>query len=165
MPRELFNRFKPSTRVISNYPLHYAARVYVETVRGCSNYNRARVGLVGGLCSYCGECTQGSLPDRYYCPIGIPPGCGYCSVPSLFGPPKSREKTEIELEIAQLLDRGVSRIVLSAPCFLDYGRDYLVDPDPLTDPSYPEPNYSEIDDLLSSLYSLEKLKQGKASVL
>ncbi len=165
MPREQFNRFKPSTRVISYYPLYYAARVYVETVRGCSNYSRAKVGLAGGLCSYCGECTQGSFADRYYCPMGIPPGCGYCSVPSLFGPPKSREQTEIVSEISQLLERGVSRIVLSAPCFLDYGRDYLVDPEPLTDPRYPEANYSEIDDLLSTLYSLEKLKQGKALVL
>jgi radical SAM superfamily enzyme YgiQ (UPF0313 family) len=165
MPREEFNRFKPSTRVISNYELHYAARVYIETVRGCSNYGRATIGQVGELCNYCGECTKGSLADRYYCPIGIPPGCGYCSVPSLFGPPKTRKKTEIVSEITQLLARGVSRFVLSAPCFLDYGRDYLVDPGPLTDPRHPEPNYNEIDDLLSSLFSLEKLRQGKASVL
>ena len=165
MSRERFNRFKPSTRVISHYPLYYASRVYVETVRGCSNYSRAKVGLVGETCNSCGKCTEGFLADRYYCPMDIPPGCGYCSVPSLFGPPKSRKKTEIVSEITQLLDMGVSRFVLSAPCFLDYGRDYLVDPEPLTDPRYPEPNYCEIDDLLSSLFSLEKFKQGKASVL
>lgn len=165
LPREQFNKFIPSTSVISYYHLHFAARVYVEIVRGCSNYGRAKLGRVGEVCNDCGGCTEASLVDRYYCPMGIPPGCGYCSVPSLFGPPKSRERKKIVSEITKLLDEGAARFVLSAPCFLDYGRDYLVQPEPLTDPSYPEPNYNEIDNLLSSLFSLENFKQKEASIL
>ena len=48
------------------------------------------------------------------------------------------------------MKEGVTRIVLSAPCFLDYGRDLLVEPEPLTDPRSPESNYNEIEKLLTA---------------
>jgi len=60
---------------------------------------------------------------------------------------------------------GVRRIVLSAPGFLDYGRDLLVEPGPLTDPRSPMPNYSEIEELLSRLDGLDPVVSGEASIM
>jgi tRNA-2-methylthio-N6-dimethylallyladenosine synthase len=162
MPRKTLDAFKPSTSAIKGYSLYRSARVYVEVLRGCSNYHRA---LLGGDCESCGVCRNGSLVERYDCPIGTPPGCGYCSVPSLYGPPKSRSTERIKEEIVSLLDEGVSRIVLSAPCFLDYGRDLLVEPEPLTDPRSPEPNYDEIEGLLSSLVEIPRMREETAAIM
>lgn len=141
--REVFREYQASTGTIKGYGLYKSARVYVEAVRGCSNYHRARIGLIGDSCTYCEQCTESGLNERYDCPVGIPPGCGYCSVPSLYGPPKSRPTELIIEEARRLLDLGVHRLVLSAPGFLDYGRELIVEPDPLTDPRNPEPNYEE----------------------
>jgi radical SAM superfamily enzyme YgiQ (UPF0313 family) len=162
-PRTLFDSFQPSTKVIEDYPLYKASRVYVEVVRGCSNYHRAS--LREGACIDCGKCRDGSLTGRYYCPSGIPPGCGYCSIPSLFGPPRSRSSGSLLKEVSELVSLGVRRVVLSAPGFLDYGRDILVDPEPLTDPREPEPNYDQIEGLLSRLYGIREISMGKVSLL
>jgi len=165
MSREIFDKHTPSTRAVSDYPLHHAARVYVEVVRGCSNYHRARLESTSEICDGCEKCYTGKLEERFYCPQGIPPGCGYCSVPSLFGPPRSRSVAKIRGEIEDLLSRGVRRIVLSAPGFLDYARDLLVEPEPLTDPRAPEPNYEAIEKLLSQLSDLDLMKEGGASLM
>ena len=162
MPRAVFDGFIPSTGTISGYMLYRSARVYVEVLRGCSNYHRA---LVGGNCESCQVCRIGGLTNRYDCPLGTPPGCGYCSVPSLYGPPKSRSVDKIREEVVRLIDEGVSRIVLSAPCFLDYGRDLLVEPEPLTDPRSPEPNYKELERLLSSLAEIPRMIEGTAAFM
>jgi radical SAM superfamily enzyme YgiQ (UPF0313 family) len=162
MPRIVFDGFKPSTAAIKGYELYHSARVYVEVLRGCSNYYRASLGV---SCESCGICRKGRLEERYDCPQGIPPGCGYCSVPSLFGPPKSHSANHVRDEVRTLLDEGVSRVVLSAPCFLDYGRDLLVEPAPLTDPRNPEPNYEEIEKLLASLAELPRMKEETASFM
>ena len=163
--RDVFDRYMPSTRRIRDYPLYYAARVYVEAVRGCSNYNRARLGPLGEACTYCERCTEAGLEERYDCPAGIPPGCGYCSVPSLYGPPKSRPVNAVIDEARRLLEQGVHRIVLSAPGILDYGRDLLVEPEPLTDPRSPEPNYEALEELLAGLAALPPVEEGETSVM
>ncbi len=163
--RDVFERYRPSTRRIMDYPLHYAARVYVEAVRGCSNYHRARLGPLGEACTYCERCTSAGLEERYDCPVGIPPGCGYCSVPSLYGPPRSRPVKTVLDEARQLLKLGVRRIVLSAPGLLDYGRDLLVEPEPLTDPRSPEPNYEALEGLLAGLSALTRVAEGEASMM
>ncbi|MBN2334879.1 B12-binding domain-containing radical SAM protein [Candidatus Bathyarchaeota archaeon] len=163
--REIFTMYRPSTRRVTDYPLYYAARVYVEAVRGCSNYHRARLGPLGETCTYCERCTETGLTERYDCPAGIPPGCGYCSVPSLYGPPKSRPAKLIREEVRELLDLGVHRVVLSAPGFLDYGRDMLVEPEPLTDPRSPEPNYEAVEELLHGLTALPQVADGDASIM
>ena len=163
--REIFEKYPASTEVIVDYPLHRAARVYVEVVRGCSNYRRARTGPIGGQCNFCERCTSGGLTERYYCPVGIPPGCGYCSVPSLYGPPKSKPEHIIHEEVEDLIRLGVHRVVLSAPGFLDYGRDLLVDPEPLTDPRKPEPNYESIESLFESLSSIDEVSDGSVSIM
>jgi radical SAM superfamily enzyme YgiQ (UPF0313 family) len=163
--RAIFTHFQPSTKCITDYLLFYAARVYVEVLRGCSNFRRARIGPFGANCTYCEICTQGELEKRYNCPQGIPPGCGYCSVPSLYGPPRSRSKNLVLNEVKELVKLGVTRIVLSAPGFLDYGRDLLVEPEPLTDPRNPAPNYELIEKLLKELTSIPKVTRGEASIM
>ena len=163
MGRSIYDSYVPSTEVITDYPLYKSARVYVEVLRGCSNYHRTT--LSSQMCSGCTLCKEGGLEERYYCPEGIPPGCGYCSVPSLYGPPKSRSIHNVVNEIQNLIDRGVTRLVLSAPGFLDYGRDLLVEPQPLTDPRYPEPNYKVIEELLSELNKLDAIARGIASLM
>ena len=162
MPRQTFDEFKPSTSTIKNYKLYRSARVYVEVLRGCSNYHRS---LLVGDCKSCEICRNGPMISRYDCPTGTPPGCGYCSVPSLYGPPKSRSPSKIKNEVVSLLEEGVSRVVLSAPCFLDYCRDLLVEPEPLTDPRSPEPNYEEIEILLSSLTSIRRITDETAAFM
>jgi len=156
MSRFELDTFKPSINVIKNYWGYYACRVYVEVVRGCSNFLRTKIMLPDGRkCNDCGKCYSGSLSDRYYCPMNIPPGCGYCSVPSLFGPSRSRSVESIVNEIRGLIEVGCRRFILGASDFLDYGRDILVEPEPLTDPINPPPNLEAIEKLLSSVKSLE----------
>jgi radical SAM superfamily enzyme YgiQ (UPF0313 family) len=72
---------------------------------------------------------------------------------------------KIREEVKNLLDIGVTRVVLSAPCFLDYGRDILVDPEPLTDPRSPEPNYPELEALLLELTNLDQVAEKNASIM
>lgn len=165
MRRDDYNLLTPSTRAVRDYPLYYAARVYVEALRGCSNYLRAWAALPEGTCVGCGRCRSGSLEERYDCPVGVPPGCGYCSVPSLYGPPKSRSVDKICGEVRGLLSEGVRRIVLSAPDLLDYGRDLLVEPAPLTDPRQPEPNYEALEELFSRLTEMDEFAEGDASIM
>ncbi len=158
-------KFEPSVERIVDYPYYRVSRVYVTCVRGCSNYQRTLLPLPDGReCSQCGLCTKGDLTERYYCPEGIPPGCGFCSVPSLFGPTRSRSEESILREISGLLKLGVSRIVLGASDFLDYQREKLVSPLPLTDPCLPEPNYYKIESLLYKILKIQKENNGKTYV-
>lgn len=163
--RRILEEFTPSTSVITDYPHFRSSRVYVEVVRGCSNYSRAMLAADMKICDGCRRCTSGDLENRYTCPQCIPPGCGYCSVPSLYGPPRSRSTDKIVSEVKNLLSRGVRRIVLCAPDFLDYGRDLLVEPLPLTDPRHPEANYKLLEKLLSKLSYLDAFKDKQASLL
>jgi radical SAM superfamily enzyme YgiQ (UPF0313 family) len=145
-------KFEPSIERVADYPYFRVSRVYVTCVSGCSNYRRALLPLPDGRkCNQCGLCVGDNLTERYYCPQGIPPGCGFCSVPSLFGPSRSRNKRSILREVRGLLKLGVTRIVLGGSDFLDYQREKLVSPHPLTDPCFPEANYSEIESLLSEI--------------
>jgi len=165
MPREEYDSFKPSTRAIVDYPFYFASRVYVEVLRGCSNYYRTRIPLSEDRCIGCNRCTEGGLEERYDCPVSIPPGCGYCSVPSLFGPTRSRSAENIVQEASELLGRDVRRIVLSAPDFLDYGRDLPVEPAPLTDPRSPAPNYEAIETLFSKITEIPGVAGGDVAVM
>lgn len=164
MKKEVYDNFEPSINSIQDYSLYQSARVYVETLRGCSNYHRENIEN-NVKCQNCNRCREGKLTERYYCPLGKPPGCGYCSVPSLYGPPKSRSVEKIVKEVKGLIEMGVSRIVLSAPCILDYGRDTLVEPEPLTNPRFPEPNYLELESLFSKITDLPTIKEKLASIM
>ncbi|MGD2072995.1 MAG: radical SAM protein, partial [Candidatus Thorarchaeota archaeon] len=156
---EGFSGFNPSTTRIIDYKAYQACKVYVETVRGCSNYNRTRIQLPDRReCSECGNCESLKADERLECPENIPPGCGFCSVPAIWGPPRSRNPDAIIQEVEELLDLGVHRIVLEAPDFLDYMRG----PSPVTNPCSPPANLEAISMLLSSLQALEQFQEGTA---
>jgi radical SAM superfamily enzyme YgiQ (UPF0313 family) len=151
----------PDTKYVRAYPFYKFARVSVECVRGCSNFNRPRIELADGTkCIECGNCESDDLKKRMHCPVDIQPGCGYCCVPHIFGPPRSRAKETIIKEIQGLIDEGVSKISLCAPDLLDYKREELLNDEPLTDPFWPEPNYGEIEELLSSIAALKGVNES-----
>jgi len=158
--------YRPSVRAVTNYPGWWGARVYVEVVRGCSNFLRPTLRLPNGrACIKCDNCRSPNLEVRLQCPIGIPPGCGYCSVPALFGPARSRPLEDVVWEVRGLIKAGVTRVVLSAPDFLDYGRDWLVAPKPLTNPREPPPNLGAIESLLKEVTSIPEVSSGDAYVM
>ncbi len=164
--RKMLDSFYHSTERIIDYPMYWGMRVYVEVVRGCSNFYRPRIRLANGVkCIDCDLCRTGRLSQRVYCPLNIPPGCGYCSVPGLYGPPRSKSIERIHREVRELVDKGVTRIVLSAPDFLDYGRDWLVEPEPLTDPRSPPPNIDAIRRLFERLWSIPEIGDGSVAVM
>ncbi len=162
-PRDLLNSVKTSVPDIRNYPFFWASRIYVEVVRGCSNFYRPKF-TSSTKCIECSKCRKGPLAQRLACPLNIPPGCGYCSVPLIHGPPRSRNPDVIEREVRELVELGATRIVLSAPDFLDYGRDLLVHPEPLTDPREPPPNIDYIEKLLHRLTSIDRVREGIVSL-
>ncbi len=164
-PRDHLSRLKPWVKVNESYPHHRIYRYYVEIVRGCSNFHRPLItGYPGLNCIKCMLCYHRDLRLRLNCPAGIPPGCGFCSVPHQFGPPRSRSIESIVEEVEGLIEHGARRIVLSGPDFLDYMREELVSPDPLTDPCQPHPNYEAIEELLSRISENPMVSQRRVIV-
>ncbi|HUU79650.1 MAG TPA: radical SAM protein [candidate division Zixibacteria bacterium] len=160
--REQFRSFQASTSRILDYPNHFSAKIYVECVRGCSNFGGTKIELPDGRkCSNCGFCESNCLDERLSCPDGIPPGCGFCSVPNLFGPARSRSVKQVVSEINELLNHNVKRIILSAPDFLDFGRDEY-NSKPLIHPTIPAANSEKIEELLTSINSLKQVSKSKA---
>jgi len=164
-PREFINeqvlseKYQPSTVRIVDYPVYQASKVYVEVIRGCSNFQRTSLPLPNGReCSDCGICDSDDDIARLGCPEDIPPGCGFCSVPGTWGPPRSRSEEAIVTEINELLDLGVHRIVLEAPGFLDYKRGK----GPTTTPCTPPANIEAISSLLKSIMTMPQMKEGSA---
>lgn len=161
--REEFRSFQASTKCITDYPNHFSAKVYVECARGCSNFGGTKLLLPDGRqCSNCGSCESYCLEDRLDCPEGIPLGCGFCSVPNLFGPARSRSSEQVVKEITELLDKNVKRIILSAPDFLDFGRDETLGDNLLINPYFPKANTKAIENLLSQITSIGSVAKGKA---
>lgn len=155
--REISEDYFPSTVRIVDYSIYQASKVYVEILRGCSNFRRTKLPLPDGRkCTYCDNCDSANPSIRTECPETIPPGCGFCSVPGTWGPPRSRSTDSIIREVRELVDLGVHRVVLEAPGFLDYMRGE----EPLTDPCHPPANLVAIGRLLDQLNSLPQVKDG-----
>ena len=153
--------YSPSINRIIDYPAYQASKVYVEVTRGCSNFRRTTLPLKDGRhCTDCSNCDSKDPDLRLECPEDIPPGCGFCSVPSTWGPPRSRSQKVIVHEVKELLELGVHRIVLESPGFLDYLRGA----EPLTDPCYPPANLEAIRDLLGELNSLPQIVDKTAHI-
>ena len=158
--------YRPSTKRIIDYPSYWGLRIYVEVVRGCSNFYRPKIKFPSGVkCIDCDICRSGELRQRLTCPVNIPPGCGYCSVPALYGPSRSKPIDAVYREVKELIELGATRIVLSGPDFLDYGRDWLVEPDPLTDPRSPPPNIDAIKNLLERLWNISEVSSGEVAIM
>ncbi len=165
LKRNELNQYKPSTRSITGYEQYWAYRVYVEVVRGCSNFHRPLiVTKEKGGCKECSACFKGSMLERLTCPLNVPPGCGYCSVPALYGPSRSRNPEAIIEEIKDMVRYGVTRIVLSASDILDYGRDVLVEPAPLTDPKHPPPNIEWLRKLFNGIFNIDEVSKNEVHV-
>ena len=153
--------YVPSVTRIIDYPAYQASKVYVEVTRGCSNFRRTTLPLKDGRrCTDCGNCDSNNPDIRMECPEDIPPGCGFCSVPGTWGPPRSRSQEVIVREVKELLDLGVHRIVLESPGFLDYMRGT----EPVTDPCYPPANLDRIRSLLKQLNSLPQVIDQTAHI-
>jgi radical SAM superfamily enzyme YgiQ (UPF0313 family) len=153
--------YTPSTERVIDYPLYQASKVYVEILRGCSNFRRTTLPLPDGReCTDCGNCDSEDPAVRMVCPEEIPPGCGFCSVPGTWGPPRSRTTESIVAEVAELTGLGVHRIVLEAPGFLDYLRGK----EPLTDPCRPPANLAAIRRLLGELNAIPEVADGSVHI-
>jgi radical SAM superfamily enzyme YgiQ (UPF0313 family) len=151
LKREEWERYRPSTRVIEGYPRYWASRVYVEVLRGCSNYRIPDIKVLGTLI--------GKKLRR------VVPGCAYCSVIWMWGPVKSRGVEHVYSEVKGLVEHGVRRIVLSGPDILDYGRDWLVEPRPLLDPSHPPANLEALESLFSRLTAIPEVSSGEVAIM
>ena len=163
--KDLLDKIRPYTQVNKVYKRTWMYRFYVEVVRGCSNFYRPLVNIgYRRNCIKCMNCRSSNLINKLWCPKHIPPGCGFCSVPFHFGPPRSRSIKSIVNEIKDLIRYGARRIVLSAPDFLDYGREDLVKPYPLTDPCNPKPNYDALKNLLSRLHEIPEIYSGEVKI-
>jgi radical SAM superfamily enzyme YgiQ (UPF0313 family) len=159
--RAISEDYSPSTVRIVDYPAYQASKVYVEILRGCSNFRRTKLPLPNGReCTYCDNCDSEDPSTRIDCPESIPPGCGFCSVPGTWGPPRSRSTESIIREVRELVDLGVHRVVLEAPGFLDYMRGE----EPLTDPCHPPANLIAIQRLLAELNSIPQVKDRSVHI-
>ena len=159
--KDLSEKFSPSTARIIDYSAYQACKVYVEILRGCSNFRRTKYPLANGTqCTECSNCDSEDSLTRMECPEDIPPGCGFCSVPGTWGPPRSRSADSIISEVKELLALDVHRVILEAPGFLDYMRGA----EPLTDPCHPPANLSAIEELLGRINNLPQVSDGSAHI-
>ncbi len=162
LSQDEYDNFIPSTQRIVDYPYYRASKIYVNVLRGCSNFYRTTLTLANGKkCIDCKLCFSGPLELRMKCPVDIPPGCGFCSVPNVWGAPRSRSKWSIIKEIEELVELGVSRILLEAPDFLDWQR---LHGRPMTDPCEPKANVEAIEDLLIEITNIIKSKGKQTDV-
>lgn len=142
---EELKKYKPSCRLATHYENFWAYRFYVETVRGCSNFSLSPIA---------------SELRLYY------PGCAYCSVPSYWGPARSLPLERIIDEVRCLLDQGVTRVVLSAPDVLDYGRDWASKSGKFaTSPYEPPPNVRALENLFKGVFERTGFSGDKNSII
>ncbi len=151
---------------IEMYPDFKYARIFVECLRGCSNFRRTALTLHSKQnCndSTCNQCREDDFTTRLSCPAHIPAGCGFCSTINEFGSPKSRAIQKIVEEIQYLIDLGACRIVLGGPGFFDFHREKLVGGQ-LFNPSHPEPNYDALDELVERVIEIPEIKEQTAQL-
>ncbi|MHA1701066.1 MAG: B12-binding domain-containing radical SAM protein [Promethearchaeota archaeon] len=151
---------------LKSYKDYKSARIFVETLRGCSNFRRTGLELKNKkLCldNSCNICREENFKTQMNCPIQIAPGCGFCSTINEFGYPKSRDITALITEIKKLIEMGVSRIVLGGPGFFDFHREDLVS-GALINPSFPEPNYRSLETLINQLLFIDKIKNHEVQI-
>ncbi|OLS13998.1 MAG: hypothetical protein RBG13Loki_2394 [Promethearchaeota archaeon CR_4] len=158
-----FATFPRECKFIGQYPDFQHARIYVECVRGCSNYRRPKFGK---KCPpKCNQCAETGNDLSKVCPQGIPPGCGYCGTHTMFGPPKSRAISAIINEIEKLISLGVTRIVLGGPDLLDFQREKAIAPIPLTSPkSPPDVNFEALNALISTIAKLDQVRNKTVQI-
>ena len=151
--QQAFRQSSGYPNYIQQYSDFQHARIYVECLRGCSNYRRTSLKLFDKKqCADepCVVCRGDSFSTLLQCPAAIPPGCGFCSTIAQFGTVNSRDIDAIVKEINALIKMGAKRIVLGGPDFLDYYRERS-SPKALINPTHPEPNYPALETLIDNL--------------
>lgn len=151
---------------IINYKDYPYSRIYVECLRGCSNFRRTSLPLFAGKScedNPCEICRDFPFKTRLLCPENIPPGCGFCSTISQFGSVVSRDISAILQEIEYLIRIGAKRIVLGGPDILDFYRERTIEGE-LIDPINPEPNYRALETLISGLLKNPKIRNHKVQL-
>jgi len=162
-PPPNFADFRLDTSFIGHYSDYMQARVYVECVRGCSNYRRPKFG--SDCPPDCNQCDDPLAAQEDTCPRGVPPGCGYCGTHAMFGPPKSRSVPAIKNDIQEMVDLGVTRIVLGGPDLLDFQRERLVSSQTLTTPRAPPVvNLSALSDLIGQVAAIAAVTERQVQV-
>lgn len=146
----------------------WAARVYVELLRGCSNQRFARLGPKGDYtCKDCGYCDvsgdfQVDIPNP--CVAGIRPGCGFCSTAAGSGPIRSFSIPYITRQVKTCIDIGCHRIVLGGSDVLEYQRERLFKPGRTRPVMPPPPNHDALNVLVNQLLEFEAIKRGDVHV-
>ncbi len=151
--QQAFQKSSGYPKKIRQYSDFQHARIYVECLRGCSNYRRTSLKLFSkNQCTdeECQICRGDTFTTQLLCPAEIPPGCGFCSTIAQFGTVNSRDINAIVKEINDLIEMGAKRIVLGGPDFLDFYRERS-SPKALINPSKPEPNYQALETLIENL--------------
>ncbi|MHA1672788.1 MAG: radical SAM protein, partial [Promethearchaeota archaeon] len=164
--RQVFQKSSGYPKKIRQYSDFQYARIYVECLRGCSNYRRTSLKLFSkNQCAdeECHICRGDSFTTRLQCPAKIPPGCGFCSTIAQFGAVNSRNIGAIVKEINDLIRMGAKRIVLGGPDFLDYYRERS-SPKELINPSIPEPNYQALETLVDNLLQNPLIRDHKVQL-
>jgi radical SAM superfamily enzyme YgiQ (UPF0313 family) len=156
----------PAIDLLSSYDNAWAAKVYIECLRGCSNFTRARVGSHGErACIECGYCdTAGEFSIDHPCPVGTPPGCGFCSVPAVSGPIRSFSEAYIVDQVAKCIEMGCHRVVLGGSDFMEYQREKLFDPGHTRPIAPPPPNHDAIESLVNRLLEFEAVQTGNVQL-
>lgn len=152
----------PAIDLLRSFDNFWAARVYIECLRGCSNYARARIGSGGDqTCDDCGFCdTEGEYNLDFSCPANIAPGCGFCSTAAVSGPVRSFSEAYIINQIARCIDLGCHRIVLGGSDFLEFQRESLMQHDCTTPAIPPPPNHEALDSIVSKFLEFAPIQQG-----
>ena len=164
---EEFASFYSDPRFILSYSDCRSAKVYVECVRGCSNYRRTSIPIGDHKCNpSCGICRGDHFSTTEKCPSDVPPGCGFCSTNYIHGPVRSKTVEVITKEIQELIKLGVKRIVLGGPDFLDFRRELLMlDGKRLISPVIePTANYEELGRLIDNILAIKQIANRDAFV-
>ena len=167
LSRAAFEQLNLDPRFITAYSDFVTAKIYVECVRGCSNYRRTSIPIDNHVCNpSCGLCRGENFKTSRNCPSEIHPGCGFCSTNFIHGPVRSKSVEAIKNEIQKLIDLGAKRIVLGGPDFLDFRRELLVpNGEILSTPTIPPPpNYEELNRLVESILKIKQIQTRDAFV-
>ncbi|MHA1620385.1 MAG: B12-binding domain-containing radical SAM protein [Promethearchaeota archaeon] len=164
--KQAFQNSSGYPKKIKRYSDFQYARIYVECLRGCSNYRRTSLKLYSkNQCSdeVCVVCRGESFTTQLKCPALIPPGCGFCSTIAQFGAVNSRNINSIVKEINDLIRMGAKRIVLGGPDFLDFYRERS-SKKALISPTDPEPNYEALETLIDNLLQNPKVRDHEVQL-
>ncbi len=146
----------------------WAARVYVELLRGCSNQLYARLGPKGNyVCKDCGYCDvtgdiRVDIPNP--CLAGTRPGCGFCSTAATSGSIRSFSIPYVVGQVRRCIDLGCHRIVLGGSDVLEFHREALFKPGRTRPVIPPSPNHDALNDLVNQLLGFEAVKRGDVQV-